>query len=407
MMKNKFSTAIDDKPACVGSSMIKNKNSHYRNHISTKLIRYLLVGIAAHMLLSSCTPLPTGITPSVAIPSPKPDATPISKNVYYVDSVLGSDANLGSPTKPWQTIGKAGSLISAGDTVMVLSGDYPERVDVGGSGLSFIAQGVVNMQGFEVTGNNNLIRGFTIQNPNNNSGLRVSGNFNIFEQNEISNTLQDGVWFFGHDNIFRHNYIHDIWLGAGTDTDPHVDCFQTWSWDWDTYNVLFEGNICNHNRASGSNQIAMISGDDSREVRDITFRNNIFIMHDAGYSPLAVYGDRYVSNIKVYNNTFYNTTGQGSPAVYMEDVIGSQVINNVSIGYSQIAELTGTGNLISNNTWDGEYGMVDYLHLDFHLLPNSPLIDAGVNTDAITDFDGIPRPQGNSFDIGAYEYTAP
>ena len=110
-------------------------------------------------------------------------------------------------------------------------------------------------------------------------------------------------------------------------TDPHVDCFQTWSWEFDTYNILFEANICDHNRTTGSNQIAMISGDGSREVRDITFRNNIFIMHDAGYSPLAVYGSSFVSEVKVYNNTFYNITGQGNSAVYiLEDVIDGQVL---------------------------------------------------------------------------------
>ncbi|RPJ73983.1 MAG: DUF1565 domain-containing protein, partial [Alphaproteobacteria bacterium] len=310
--------------------MMKNKKSYH-----LKLALCLLAGFSTLTVLSSCSSSPSSTTPAAANSSSNPNTISIIENIYYVDGNLGSDSNPGSEAKPWQTIEKATNMISAGDTVKVLGGTYPERVKVEGSGLSFIAQGVVNMQGFEVTGNNNLVRGFTIQNPNNNSGLRVSGNFNIFENNDISNTLQDGVWFFGHDNIFRHNYIHDIWQGAGSNTDPHVDCFQTWSWNWETYNILFEGNICNHTRASGSNQIVMISGDTSREVKDIIFRNNIFIMHDTGYSPLAVYGS--VSGVKVYNNTFYNTTEEGDAAVYMLEANNCHIANNVSIGYSQIA----------------------------------------------------------------------
>ena len=48
---------------------------------------------------------------------------------------------------------------------------------------------------------------------------------------------------------------------------------------------------------------------------------------------------------------------------------------------------------------------------DFHLLANSPAINAGCNTandaynaGAAADFSGLARPQGEAYDIGAYEY---
>jgi hypothetical protein len=42
---------------------------------------------------------------------------------------------------------------------------------------------------------------------------------------------------------------------------------------------------------------------------------------------------------------------------------------------------------------------------DFHLQAGSPAIDAGTMIALVaTDFDGIPRPQGAAYDIGAYEY---
>jgi hypothetical protein len=43
---------------------------------------------------------------------------------------------------------------------------------------------------------------------------------------------------------------------------------------------------------------------------------------------------------------------------------------------------------------------------NFHLQPNSPAIDAGITIPEVTtDFDGITRPQGNAYDIGAYEFV--
>jgi hypothetical protein len=44
---------------------------------------------------------------------------------------------------------------------------------------------------------------------------------------------------------------------------------------------------------------------------------------------------------------------------------------------------------------------------DFHLLPGSPAIDAGITLLEVTnDLDGNPRPQGAGYDIGAYEMPA-
>ncbi len=63
-----------------------------------------------------------------------------------------------------------------------------------------------------------------------------------------------------------------------------------------------------------------------------------------------------------------------------------------------------------NNIFSGiDLGFIDEANLDFHLTPNSDLIDMGANSagnmDApTTDFDGNPRPVGASIDIGTYEY---
>jgi predicted outer membrane repeat protein len=41
---------------------------------------------------------------------------------------------------------------------------------------------------------------------------------------------------------------------------------------------------------------------------------------------------------------------------------------------------------------------------NYHLAAGSPAIDTGANVGVATDLDGVTRPQGNGYDIGAYEY---
>jgi hypothetical protein len=59
------------------------------------------------------------------------------------------------------------------------------------------------------------------------------------------------------------------------------------------------------------------------------------------------------------------------------------------------------GNWATNITADPMF--IDLNTPDLHLQPNSPAIDAGVDDGTRVDLDGIARPQGDGFDIGAFE----
>jgi CSLREA domain-containing protein len=50
---------------------------------------------------------------------------------------------------------------------------------------------------------------------------------------------------------------------------------------------------------------------------------------------------------------------------------------------------------------------VDPSQGDYYLGVGSPAISAGVNANVFTTLDGLPRPLGNGFDIGAYEFVDP
>ena len=300
------------------------------------------------------------------------------------------------------------SLANSGDTCEIMAGTFNERVSMSKSGITLKAKGKVNINAATITGNSNTLSGFTITDKSADAGIKVQSNNNLIENNEISHTRQDGIRFFGSNNVFRENFIHDI-LDPSVGGDPHADCFQTWGWNWETKNILFEKNTCDHTRTSGSNQILMLENRYSLPLKDITFRNNIFVMHDTGYSPLNFDrkdGQQEISGMLVFNNTFYNTTGTGKSAVRMTNISNSKVINNVSIGYDNLIQITGGSVMISNNIQSPPYGMVDYQNLNFHLSPGSPLTDKGINSGITDDYDGNPRPQGTGFDIGAFEYSS-
>ncbi len=353
-------------------------------------------------------------------------------SIYYV-ATTGNDINPGTRAQPWQTIEKATNSLKSGDTAVVLSGTYDEKIEISTSGITLQAEGKVTTKGVYISGNSNTFRGFTITDPSSGAGIEVHGSDNLIEGNEIYHTMQDGIRFFGSYNTFRRNYLHDILDPSVGDT--HVDCFQTWGWNWNTTNVLFEKNICIHNRLAEGNEIIMLERASTAEVRDITFRNNIFVIYNPVYASLNFHrkiGQPEISNITVVNNTIVNFGNMRSTGIEFDNITNASAINNLFINYGDeqtpYIEVEGGANInIHNNAVyntngippDGEANpgdiwmqnplVVSISGLDFHLKSNSPLIDAGYYLANLVpdDFDAVIRPQGARYDIGAYEYLDP
>lgn len=170
------------------------------------------------------------------------------------------------------------------------------------------------------------------------------------------------------------------------------------------------------------------------KCKNTLIHNNIFygcgrgIM--IGYSSTPkIYTD------KIYNNVFYGLTGYNpysnniSPAggfhIQIDNGVKIESKNNIHVRTTDNSVsiykfgTTATTN-ISNNCYDtistaGKLGtginsiidnplFVDSNNKDFHLLPNSPCINTGINVGLLEDFDGTSIPQGNNPDIGCYEF---
>jgi hypothetical protein len=134
------------------------------------------------------------------------------------------------------------------------------------------------------------------------------------------------------------------------------------------------------------------------------FYNNVIYSNWGGIQV-----DYAVNNTQFYHNTIYNN--QSYPCMNIGSggftVPANTIIRN-NICYQNGSDIVneGAGTVQSNNLLTDPL-LVNAGSGDFHLLPNSPAINAGVSLFQVpTDFEGTPRPQGGAYDIGADEYGA-
>jgi parallel beta-helix repeat protein len=129
--------------------------------------------------------------------------------------------------------------------------------------------------------------------------------------------------------------------------------------------------------------------------------NNI-IRNQGGSCGWGIQLDLGVSGAKVYNNTIYANRGAG---IYIGNSSNAVVKNNIVYlnGGGTITNLGSATTLSNNLTTDPIFVSPD--SADFRLQSSSQAIDRGaILTEVSDDMDGTPRPQGTSWDIGAYEY---
>ena len=97
-------------------------------------------------------------------------------------------------------------------------------------------------------------------------------------------------------------------------------------------------------------------------------------------------------------------TGIGGTGITTVGSTNARVRNNISFSNGTNTDFSGTGTVASNNLTSNP-SFVDATKGNFALQAGSGAIGAGVTLSEVPyDFDGISRPQGSAYDIGAYEY---
>lgn len=289
----------------------------------------------------------------------------------------------------------------------------------------------------------NIVRNNRLER-NSQYGIHVDGRDNVIEANEIWRTIQhhpgwanppgwidaDGIRFFGAGHMIRKNYIHDISYADPENVNPHIDCFQTWNDAHEEvgHDIIFEQNICQNLQAQSGDEAGqgfMIE----KGATNLIIKNNIiqaFRILQAFDSPrLQIVNNTFPSSLDftqfspagihlvrspdamVENNIFYDVGAGTRPYLNIDSVS----IEGSSIGYNNVSRSDGKapwGSPYPNDLWGDDPRFVAPHDNDFHLLPDSPNIDAGSSLAAVlNDLDGNQRPRGQGYDRGAYEYPTP
>lgn len=310
---------------------------------------------------------------------------------------------------------------------------------------------------FGAAGSDNLIISNVVKNVRDEMVFRIHGYRNIISGNQILNL--DNTDYFqvaGGTNYIVNNLCSNLFL-SGIWTNNHADFYQAFG-DAGGSSQASMGNIVESNivvKATDFAQLGNLTDDGYAYVKDLTFRNNVFIGISAKVSIA-------MPEVKFINNTFIscatNVDNGGAILIYAD--VGSighghsgrclnnafldcgiagntnngngwysfdTTLTNCAADYNYVGKkiggqyvgvyvdpthrMVGAGGGWDKFAWWEDHGInggdpkfVNESALDYRLLTGSPLIGAALSqASAFTvDIRGVTR--GAAWDIGAYEF---
>lgn len=244
----------------------------------------------------------------------------------------------------------------------------------------------------------------------------ASGSFNVeVKNNYVHKAANIPVGYSGGEGINIKDGAHDVQvhdnivrLDERSDGQPSNRlAFGLDGWTHETYNISFYNNIALNNSAG-----FVIESERGGTVHDVFVYNNIAYNNKTGF----LIPDWVENNSSLKKNVYFinNTSHNNSIGFFINSTkIENIVIRNNIVWGSTSTIIFGTGVPSSKYTVDHNLSTVDPKFVnpaagDFRLQNGSPAIDGGSSTNApINDFSNKPRPQGNGYDIGAFEFQTP
>lgn len=366
-----------------------------------------------------------------------------AQTTRYV-SPSGSDGNPGTAVAPYQTIGKAASVVNPGDTVIVMDGVYHEALNLtrGGNASAYVTFQSQNKWGAVLDGNSNALaeavqftasyirfQGFEVRNYGASSGggdafsNYPGGQFIDIVQNnihDIGRICTDtknglvGIFLESPNVIIEQNLIHDIGRFAAGENgcNPSTEYYKNHDHgvyvDSNSNNVTIKNNIFYRIERGWGVQVYP-SGVDS-----LAILNNTFVWpnpFNTGHIILAA--SAALTNLRIENNISYSPTSDFiyvytssgfSGTVANNLVFNGQVSSATPSGLALTANLPNTDPLLVN---PGNSTIDSTTMVNANLTTGSPAIGAGLAIPDVTnDYAGTARPQGSAYDIGALQATS-
>src|ERR1051326_230537 len=343
--------------------------------------------------------------------------------------IAGGSIKLGAATlnvpSQYSTIQAAydSPACGAGDTILVADGVYSNQqlwLTKSGTATAPITIQAATTGGAVLDGGNGTgAHGQT-------SVVYISGgNYNVIQGFEIKNGLHGGVTLYGSHNQILNNNIHDNGLTYSLSNQGQDGIFS----DSSVSDNSYMGNFVWNNGRFGLTPNNLDHGLYLTANNELVANNIIVSNASCG---IQVVGYPTVSNMKIYNNTIaWNR--DGSAIRLHQGINGVDIANNIIYGDRRSSTCgikddgaTGGGVVVRNNLF--YFNVTDYCFTsttpdiqpnnqfsdpqfvdsasDWHLQSSSPAIDSGVTLSSVTtDFDGVTRPQGSAYDIGAFEFS--
>ena len=402
--------------------------------VATVTTSGLVIGVAAGAATITATSEGKSGTAlvTVVVPGPAAGCTPTGSGVcYYVDGTAGNDANAGDSAHAFRTIQHAADIVNPGDWVVVRNGVYTGGSTVltigrGGTSTGLVVFAAQNEWGAVIDGQNNTS---TI-------GVRFNASYVRLQGFEVRGTLHGlDLATSAHDIQIAQNHIHDIGRICTSTTSGQSGIYS------ESTNLLVEQNVINdigrfgegENGCSYGGSDVWVNHDHGIYLKgtNIIIRNNVFYhnvhgwsvhMYGASVNQVYIVNNTFafpnpnrighiiisepISNSVIANNIFYQPTTAGVRFSSADGGSASNVTveNNLTLGGTAV-DIVATGMTLSNNLNNTDPLLVNASALDFHLRAGSPAIGAGISLPYVTnDFDGVSRPQGAPYAIGAYQF---
>jgi hypothetical protein len=344
----------------------------------------------------------------------------------------GSDQNPGTPAAPFRTIQRGAELARAGDTVIVRPGVYTggERivsVDQSGSPGAWITFRSERKWGAVIDGRDGTSVEAWYFGP--------AVGFVRVEGFEIRDLHDHGFDFYGggvHDVVIAGNHVHRIGRNCNDTSNGHTGA----SLGAGSHRVIFDGNVWHDIGRLAPGERGCVPkteyyqnhdhGIYVADADDVIIRNNVFYNFGRGW-PIHRYFSRgsVVHRLVVVNNTFSGANPYRPGQIIVASPTDELRIENNIFHAPQTAALffdtsgLSRGVVRNNLSFPGETrvgrargvefernreGVDPRLTDDLRLGPGSPALDAGLSLSDVThDADGVARPRGKGYDLGAYE----